>query len=87
MVAAALSEKRGHLSGVEVNRMERLLCRLNLPTSFSTDPSAVVAGLKKDKKRSGDTIHYVLLDGLGRAVVETISIADLILETENILKT
>ena len=86
MVAAALSEKRGHLSRAEIDRMERLLCRLNLPTTFSTDPSAVVDGLKKDKKRSGDTIHFVLLDGLGRAVVETISIADLVIETENILK-
>jgi len=86
MVSAALSEKRGLLSRVEVDRMERLLRGLNLPTTFSAERTAVVDGLKKDKKRSGDTIHFVLLEGLGRAVVETISIADLILETENILK-
>jgi 3-dehydroquinate synthase len=86
MVAAALSEKKGHLSHAEVHRMTGLLCRLNLPTAFSTDPTAVADGLKKDKKRSGDTIHFVLLEGLGRAVVETMSIADLILETEDILK-
>jgi 3-dehydroquinate synthase len=85
MVAAALSEKRGLLSRTEVDRMERLLRELNLPTTFSTDRAAVVDGLKKDKKRSGDMINFVLLEGLGRAVVETITIADLVLETENIL--
>ncbi len=85
MVAAALSEKRGLLSNSDVNRMERLLARLKLPTTLPADHLQVMDGLRKDKKRSGDTIHFVLLNGLGRAVVETISIEDLERWTEDIL--
>jgi len=85
MVAAVLSEKRGLLSGVEVDRVKRLMDRLNLPTRLPVDPLKVMDGLQKDKKRSGDTIHFVLLHGLGRAVVETISLSDLLRETEGIL--
>jgi len=58
---------------------------LNLPTRLPVDPLKVMDGLQKDKKRSGDTIHFVLLHGLGRAVVETISLSDLLRETEGIL--
>jgi len=33
--------------------------------------------IRKDKKRAGDTIHYVLLDDIGKAVVEEIGIDEL----------
>jgi 3-dehydroquinate synthase len=85
MVAAALSEKRGLLSSSEVARMKRLMDRLHLPTRLSADSVQVIDGLRKDKKRRGDTIHFVLLHGLGRAVVESISMTDLVRETEGIL--
>ena len=32
---------------------------------------------EKDKKREGDYIHFVLLDGIGKAVIENITIKEL----------
>ncbi len=84
MVAAALSEKRGLLSPSEVIKIKHLLDRLNLPTLFPVDRLQVIDGLRKDKKRRGDTIHFVLLNGIGRAVVEAISIEALDRETQDL---
>jgi 3-dehydroquinate synthetase len=33
--------------------------------------------MKRDKKRVGDAIHFVLLERIGRAVVEEIPMAEL----------
>lgn len=85
MVAAALSGKRGLLSGSEIGRLKGLLDRLNLPTVLPVDHARVMDALRKDKKRHGDTIHFVLLEGLGRAVVEPLTLSELERETEDLL--
>jgi len=41
------------------------------------DRQAIIDALKKDKKRQQDQIHFVLLQGLGNAVVVPIAIAEL----------
>jgi 3-dehydroquinate synthetase len=37
----------------------------------------VLKALRKDKKRQSENIHFVLLQGLGHAIVEKISIEEL----------
>jgi len=37
----------------------------------------VVDALRRDKKREGESIHFVLLKGLGQAVVEAIPLVAL----------
>jgi 3-dehydroquinate synthase len=76
-VAAGMSTQRGLLSPEEENRILRLLENVKLPTCLMFDHRAVFDALGKDKKRAGETIKFVLLDGIGRAVVEDISIGDL----------
>lgn len=77
MAAASISVKRGMLSNTELNRLETLLHRLHLPTTFPVDRRQVLDALKRDKKRERDIVHFVLLNGLGRAVIETLSFKDL----------
>jgi 3-dehydroquinate synthase len=77
VVAAAISAKRGLLSGEDVKRLTALLDSLGLPTGVDADPGQIVAALAKDKKREKDVIHFVLLDAIGSCVIEEISIAEL----------
>jgi 3-dehydroquinate synthase len=76
-VAAAISAKRGLLSGEDAGRLTALLQQLGLPTIVNADPGQIVAALAKDKKKEKDVIHYVLLDAIGSCRIEEISIAEL----------
>ncbi|MCP4664736.1 MAG: 3-dehydroquinate synthase, partial [Deltaproteobacteria bacterium] len=75
--AAELSKKRGYLSDEDAERIEALLRQLKLPTRLELDGDRVLDALKKDKKRKGDSIHFVFLHGIGNAVVEDVSISEL----------
>ncbi len=77
VIAAALSVQRGHLTPPEAQRLEKLLAKLKLPTNIQAPKSALLEALGKDKKRQGEQIHFVLLDEIGHAFVEMISIAEL----------
>ena len=54
-----------------------MLQRLGLPVRTDFDKPAVVRALRKDKKRQSDHIKFVLLDSIGRAVVEEIALDEL----------
>jgi len=75
--AADLSVKRGLLKKEEAERLSRLLEKVNLPRQIPFDKNKVVDALRKDKKREGTAIHFVLLTELGRAKVEEISVGEL----------
>lgn len=76
-VAADLSVKRGLLSVDEQRRIEGLLRQLDLPVRLQTRPDRLLEALGKDKKRQGDLIHFVLLKGIGQAVVEPIPLQEI----------
>jgi 3-dehydroquinate synthase len=78
MVAASrLSVKKGLLSAEEAGRLEDLLKNLKLPTRFPLDRARVLDALAKDKKRLGENIHFVLLQGIGNAVVQEMPITEI----------
>ena len=77
VLAAGLSHQRGLITASEKDRLCALLEQLSLPTQMSFDQDAVLEALGKDKKREGDGVHFVLLDGLGRSVVRDIPLAEL----------
>lgn len=82
--AASLSVKKGLLSSGEEQQIATLLKNLKLPTAVDIDRKKVMDALNKDKKREGEGIHFVLLDGIGKAVVEEISISELYGALDNI---
>ena len=78
MVAAAnLSESKGLLTPEEKQRIVALIKNMGLPVEMKTDKEKVLDAMKRDKKREGDSIHFVLLDGIGKAVIENITIKEL----------
>jgi len=78
MVSAAnLSEARGFLSSDEKERIIQLLKNMKLPVEMKIDKERVLDAMRRDKKREGESIHFVLLDGIGKAVIEEITIKEL----------
>lgn len=84
VVAAKLSAQKGYLTNAHVIRLENLLKAFKLPTRMNIDASSVMEALRHDKKRENDTLHFVLLQGLGQAVVEPIPLSDLEAALSNI---
>lgn len=74
MIASFVSASKGYLSMDAVERIGKLLGNLQLPTSPPVGPEGILEALRKDKKRKGDNIHFVLLREIGRALVEEISL-------------
>jgi 3-dehydroquinate synthase len=77
MIAARISVKKGYLQEKETARIENLLKKLRLPTQVPVDRAELMDALKKDKKRQQEGVYFVLLAGIGKAVVEKISFDEL----------
>jgi 3-dehydroquinate synthase len=78
MVAAArLSEAKGLLTKGDVKRIGDILSAYGLPTETRGSKKEIIEALGKDKKRESDMIHFVLLEGIGRAKVDEIPISEL----------
>jgi len=77
MAAAKLSAIKGYLTDAHVARLAELLESLKLPTRWELDGAQIFHALRHDKKRENDTVHFVLLQRLGRAVVEPVSFKEL----------
>lgn len=77
LVAASLSQRRGYLSDAEMLRIRTLIKRLGLPHLLPGDRGKIVHALRKDKKREGEEIHFVLLQQIGNAIIEKVSLLEL----------
>jgi 3-dehydroquinate synthase len=77
VIASALSVKRGFLPAKDEERIKNLLQNLRLPTHLKADRKMVLDALKKDKKRQGDRIYFVWLNGIGNAFVDRIPMGEL----------
>ena len=75
--AAKLSVKKGKLKQQDADRLIAILEKIGLPTKTEVDKAAVIDAVRKDKKREEDAINFVLLEGIGKAVVEKVSISEL----------
>jgi len=77
VLAAKLSVSHGFLQAGSSERLANLLRNLGLPTHINLDPEALLDGLRKDKKRERQEIHFVFLRDIGQAIVRTIKLKDL----------
>jgi 3-dehydroquinate synthase len=75
--ACMISERMGLLKHKDRSRVEELLANLGLPISLQADNEKLFDAIGKDKKREKDRIHFVLLEGIGEAVIKEISISEL----------
>ena len=77
VLAANLSVRRGLLHADEARRLERIVHSYGLPVRPPVDTQALLAAVRKDKKRDGARIHFVFLDALGSARVDDIPLDEL----------
>lgn len=78
MVAAArLSVQHAGLPSSEATRLEKLLTGLGLPVRAAFDSCIAAEALRKDKKRSGDVVQFVLLKRIGEAVVAPLPLEEI----------
>jgi 3-dehydroquinate synthase len=77
VISARLSEKNGTLARKDVQRIERLLSYFQLPTKLEGDQKAITDAIRKDKKREGGDVYFVLLNGIGKARIEKMKIGRL----------
>jgi len=76
--AAKLSVKKRLLSREDEFRLVRLLEKAGLPKSVRIPGRALHKALIQDKKREGSRIHFVLLEKLGRAVIQKVSVEEVL---------
>ena len=77
IVAANLSVALNLLAREDAERLTLALRRLGLATSTEVNVGAAIDAVRKDKKRYGDSIEFVLLDGIGSALTKRIKIDEL----------
>lgn len=58
----------------QTSRVISLLDQYQLPTFAQFNKEKVITALSKDKKKVKDTVHFILLEKLGKAIVQPISI-------------
>jgi len=76
-VAAQLSQQRGYISENDVQRFLALLTAYDLPVTVDVEGTALKTALRKDKKRYGDMLKFVLLTEIGQAIIENVSLEEL----------
>jgi 3-dehydroquinate synthase len=75
--AANLSVKKGLLTEGERDRIVRLLQEYGLPIAAEINHEVVFDAMLRDKKKTGNIMHFVLLQGIGKGVVREIEIEEL----------
>jgi 3-dehydroquinate synthase len=68
-VAARLSTTLAGLPTGEADTLIQLCSDFGLPTTLEIPIAQVADALRKDKKKSGSSIHYVLIEKIGKAKV------------------
>lgn len=77
LMAARLSQMLGLLSKSGVDQVRDLLVSAGLPVQMELDPEKIFQNIRKDKKKSGEHIHFVLLEGLGQTLIRPIELSEL----------
>ncbi|MDA3901151.1 MAG: 3-dehydroquinate synthase [Spirochaetes bacterium] len=74
--AARISCMRGMISKDDVHSIELMTKALKMPQSVTVSSEDIKKALLKDKKRETDDIHFVLLDAIGSACIERLTIQE-----------
>jgi 3-dehydroquinate synthase len=77
ILAARLSGIHGLLSASEVERVEQMLSSAGLPAPVNLEPDEIYENIRKDKKKRGEEVHFVLLQGLGNTLIKAIPFSEL----------
>ncbi len=85
-IATYLSMNITKLPGNEAIRIRQLLKGYHLPIDPLVKSTDMLNALKKDKKKDKNVIHFILIESIGRAVIQELSINELKTHFETFLK-
>ncbi len=74
-MAAYISEKENEFK--DTDALQTLIQKYHLPISISFDANKVFELMKMDKKRTTASINFILLDKIGKAIIQPISLQKL----------
>jgi len=77
ILASQLSVKLGMLEQEKCNELETLIARTGLALKYEYDPDLLADAMKKDKKRAGEEISFILLQDIGKAVIRKLPVNDI----------
>jgi 3-dehydroquinate synthase len=77
ILAARFSNKLGLLASEEVQRLQQIIASAGLPVDMKLHPEELFLNVRKDKKKSGEEVHFVLLNGLGSTVVKPFTLTEI----------
>ncbi len=77
ILASRLSVNLGLLEASKAVELENLIKRSGLPVQLEYDPDLLAEAMKKDKKRAGGEISFILLEDIGKALIQKLPVNDL----------
>jgi 3-dehydroquinate synthase len=77
VVAATLSKLLGYTSDEPVKRLISVLQAFDLPTTVQVEKTRILEAIRKDKKRYGEMIKFVLINDIGHACIKDVRFAEL----------
>lgn len=88
-IAAKLSHKLGLLTVPDMERVIAVVGAMGLPTAVAPEtgvtPAQLLAAVASDKKREAAQIDFVLMDGVGRAVRQRMTLTELEVQAADLL--
>jgi 3-dehydroquinate synthase len=78
VLAAEFSVRKKFLDREDFERLCSLLIKYCLPVSLRFQKKAVFESIRKDKKKKGQTIDFILLKSIGEAFIENIGFDELV---------
>lgn len=73
MIAAVLSEEVMGMKASVTYKLQKVLTQYELPVNYPIDVNKAMGILKSDKKRSGNTIDYILISDIGRSLIKPLA--------------
>jgi 3-dehydroquinate synthase len=77
VMASVISEEINGFDSDDKERVTALLRSYGLPVSIDADNEKIMEVLLMDKKRTSDRINFILLDQVGKAIIQPIGITQL----------
>jgi 3-dehydroquinate synthase len=77
LLATKVSVKLKLIQPFDAKRIESILQSYHLPTKMNIEKSKIYDALLKDKKREGEFINLVLINRIGNAVIQKVSVKDM----------
>lgn len=77
VMASQLSLNRGLVTREEHEFLRDLIHRAGLPVSLPCDAANLIANVGKDKKKAGEGLHFIFLEGLGATRIEKLAMEEL----------